>query len=40
MNGALYLRDPYLRTFDAEVIEVVGNEIVLSHTAFYPQSGG
>jgi len=40
MNGALYLRDPYLRTFDAEVIEVVGCEVVLSHTAFYPQSGG
>ncbi len=38
----LYLRDAYLRTFDAEVVDVDddGHRIVLHRTAFYPTGGG
>ena len=38
----LYLRDAYLRTFDARVVDVDvdGHRIVLDRTAFYPTGGG
>jgi len=32
--------DSYLREFEAEVVKVVGDEIVLDQTAFYPRGGG
>lgn len=40
MEEALYLRDSYLREFDATVAKADGKFIVLDKTAFYPKSGG
>lgn len=44
MTERLYYTDPYLREFDAEVIDVGEADgrraIVLDRTAFYPTSGG
>ena len=44
MTEKLYYTDPYLREFDAELIETVSHEgrsaLVLDRTAFYPTSGG
>lgn len=40
MDSRLYLEDPYLRDFDAEVLEYAGGWCVLSRTAFYPGGGG
>jgi misacylated tRNA(Ala) deacylase len=36
----LYLRDAYLREFDATVIAVDGVSVALDRTAFYPTGGG
>ncbi len=36
----LYMDDCYLREFDAKVVEVDGDRIVLDRTAFYPSGGG
>jgi misacylated tRNA(Ala) deacylase len=36
----LYLRDAYLRDFDATVIAVDGDRAALDRTAFYPTGGG
>ena len=42
MTELLYLRDAYLREFDATVLEVDvdGPAVVLDRTAFYPTGGG
>ena len=44
MTQRLYYHDPYLREFDAEVVEQTAHEgkiaLVLDRTAFYPTSGG
>jgi alanyl-tRNA synthetase len=44
MTERLYYHDPYLRDFDATVIETTSHEgktaVVLDRTAFYPTSGG
>lgn len=40
MTAKLYLDDPYLRTFDAEVVASVDGWCALSRTAFYPGGGG
>ena len=40
MTELLYMKDHYLKEFDAEVKEVNGKFIVLDKTAFYPQGGG
>lgn len=41
MQELIYMKDCYVREFDANVIEVIdGKAIVLDRTAFYPQSGG
>ena len=40
MTEALYMKDSYLREFEATVIETNGNIIVLDKTAFYPNGGG
>jgi alanyl-tRNA synthetase len=44
MTERLYYNDPYLREFDADVVEQTTHEgkmaIVLDRTAFYPTSGG
>jgi len=37
---ALYLYDSYIKEFQAEVIKVEGNKVILNQTAFYPTSGG
>lgn len=39
MTELLYWKDPYLRTFQAKIIEIEKNYIILDKTAFYPQSG-
>jgi misacylated tRNA(Ala) deacylase len=36
----LYLRDAYLREFDATVTAVDGDRVALDQTAFYPTGGG
>ncbi len=36
----LYLRDAYLRSFDATVTSVDGSRVALDRTAFYPTGGG
>ncbi len=40
MTELLYLKDHYLREFEAEVVKVENNFIVLNKTCFYPVSGG
>ena len=40
MSELLYLRDAYLREFDAEVVEVDGQRVRLDRTALYPTGGG
>jgi len=35
-----YLRDAYLRTDDARVLEAVGDRVALDRTIFYPTGGG
>jgi misacylated tRNA(Ala) deacylase len=42
MTDLLYLRDAYLRSFGATVVEVdeEGNRVALDATAFYPTGGG
>jgi len=36
----LFLGDPYLREFEAGVVELSGREVILDRTAFYPGGGG
>ncbi len=40
MTKLLYMDDSYLKEFEASIIDVNGNEIVLDQTAFHPTSGG
>jgi len=40
MTELLYLKDSYLKEFDAQILEIIGNAIVLDKTAFYYQGGG
>ena len=40
MTELLYNEDAYLREFDATVVEVVDEGVVLDRTAFYPGGGG
>jgi len=40
MVNRLYYSDPYLRKFQARVVAVDGDRIVLDQTAFYPGGGG
>ncbi len=41
MTEMLYLRDHYMKEFDASVIKVEdNNKIILDRTTFYPESGG
>jgi alanyl-tRNA synthetase len=44
MTDRLYYQDPYLREFDADLLDTVSHEgktaLVLDRTAFYPTSGG
>ena len=40
MSEALYMKDSYLREFDAKVVQANGKYIVLDKTAFFPKGGG
>jgi misacylated tRNA(Ala) deacylase len=40
MTELLYQTDSYMREFEASVIQVVGDGVVLDRTAFYPGGGG
>lgn len=40
MTKLLYWYNPYLKEFDAQVIEIIENKIILDQTAFHPNSGG
>ena len=40
MTGELFLKDSYLREFDARVVRLAGREVILDRTAFYPGGGG
>jgi misacylated tRNA(Ala) deacylase len=40
MTEELFLRDSYLREFDALVERLAGREVILDRTAFYPGGGG
>jgi len=40
MTELLYMNDSYLKEFDAKVIKVTDEGVVLDKTAFYPQGGG
>ncbi|MFH0869061.1 MAG: alanyl-tRNA editing protein AlaXM [archaeon] len=40
MTELLYMKDSYLKEFEATVTKVEGKIIVLDKTAFYPQGGG
>ena len=40
MTELLYLKDCYLKEFDAKVVEAQGNRVVLDRTAFYVLGGG
>lgn len=39
MTEFLFWKDPYLTTFQAKIIEIKKDNIILDKTAFYPQSG-
>ncbi|MBI5001212.1 MAG: alanine--tRNA ligase [Euryarchaeota archaeon] len=36
----LFYKEPYMREFSANVLQVFGNEVALDRTAFYPEGGG
>lgn len=40
MTELLFLQDSYLKEFDARVIEIAGDGVVLDRTAFYTGGGG
>jgi len=40
MTELIYQTDSYLREFEAEVLRVEGDEVLLDRTAFYPGGGG
>jgi misacylated tRNA(Ala) deacylase len=40
MTDRLYLQDPYLREFDAEVVQCADGWCVLSRSTFFPGGGG
>ena len=40
MTEELFLRDAYIKEFEARVVDLSGREVVLDRTAFYPGGGG
>jgi misacylated tRNA(Ala) deacylase len=40
MTGELFLRDSYVKEFDARVEKLARREVILDRTAFYPGGGG
>lgn len=40
MTEELYLKDSYIKEFEAKVLKIIGNKVILDKTAFYPGGGG
>ncbi|MBO3809942.1 MAG: alanyl-tRNA editing protein [Candidatus Brockarchaeota archaeon] len=40
LTALLYMDDSYLKEFDARVVEVLGDNVILDRTAFHPRGGG
>jgi misacylated tRNA(Ala) deacylase len=40
VTGELFLKEPYMKEFEARVVKLEGREVVLDRTAFYPGGGG
>ncbi|OGI14945.1 hypothetical protein A3K63_02865 [Candidatus Micrarchaeota archaeon RBG_16_49_10] len=40
MTKKLYYEDAYMKEFDAKVLKVNGNKVILDQTCFYPWGGG
>ncbi len=40
MTEELFLKDAYLKDFEARVVGIAGREVILDRTAFYPGGGG
>jgi misacylated tRNA(Ala) deacylase len=40
VTGELFLKDSYMKEFEARVVKLEGREVVLDRTAFYPGGGG
>lgn len=40
MTEEIFLKDSYLKEFEARVVQLSGREVVLERTAFYPGGGG
>ncbi|MCL4371914.1 alanyl-tRNA editing protein [Candidatus Marsarchaeota archaeon] len=40
MTEKIYLTDSYIKEFDAKIVEVRENGVILDRTAFYPTGGG
>jgi misacylated tRNA(Ala) deacylase len=40
VTGELFLKDSYMKEFEARVVKFEGREVVLDRTAFYPGGGG
>lgn len=40
MTKLLHMKNNYTKRFEAEIIEIVGNGVVLNQSAFYPLKGG
>ena len=40
MTERLYLKDCYLKEFNAKIIDITSNGVILDQTSFYPESGG
>ena len=40
MTELLYMKDNYIREFDAKIVDVTEDSLILDRTAFYPEGGG
>jgi len=40
MTEKIYFENPYEKEFEAKVVSIEGNKVVLNRTAFYPEGGG
>ncbi|MEM2940547.1 MAG: alanyl-tRNA editing protein AlaXM [Thermoproteota archaeon] len=40
MTELLYMDDSYLKVFEARVVDILGDKVILDRTAFHPRGGG